>query len=77
MHVWERQQNCRLNPQLNACYADEDFIRTICGVAFWQKPYLLVLLYQCALFQVAGFYLQLRIYFRHPDVARRQLARLP
>eukprot|EP00439_Symbiodinium_sp_Y106_P014223 s8050_g2.t1 len=40
LHIWERQKKCRLNLQLNACYADGDFIRIVCGVVFRQKSLL-------------------------------------
>ena len=32
--MWERLARCRSNPQLNACFADEDFIRLMCSIAF-------------------------------------------
>ena len=33
IHMWERLARCRMNPQLNACFADEDFIRQMCSIA--------------------------------------------
>ena len=33
VHMWERMLRCRINPQLNAYFADEDFIRVMCGIA--------------------------------------------
>ncbi|CAE7696451.1 unnamed protein product, partial [Symbiodinium necroappetens] len=32
LHLWHRCATCRLNPQLNACFADEDFVRIMCNV---------------------------------------------
>ena len=30
--MWERLTTGRINPQLNACFADEDFVRILCNV---------------------------------------------
>ena len=30
-HMFDHLRHLRINPQLNACYADEDFIRIMCN----------------------------------------------
>ena len=32
IHMWVRLRTCRINPQLNSCFADEDFVRIMCSV---------------------------------------------
>ena len=43
VHIWERLEMCRVNPQLNACFADEDFVRVMCSIASCLQRYVSLL----------------------------------
>ena len=36
-HVWHRLQKCKVNPKLNSCFSDEDFIRILCDYVAQQS----------------------------------------